>query len=196
MLVVDERSHGKSKGIYLTMGIKEKYDCISWIDYVIKRNGSDTKIILNGVSMGASIVCFASSLDLPNNVIGIVADSPYSSVSGILKKVCTKDYHIPWLLVSHFIFVGALLFGHFNICKGNVLDYTKNLKVPMLIIHGEDDTFVPPYMSEDIYNTNKDLIRRITFKNADHGISFMEDKDRYIKEVITFFEECEKTTLK
>ena len=58
------------------------------------------------------------------------------------------------------------------------------------MIHGEDDKFVPLYMSEDIKESNKDNIKLITFKNAGHGISFMEDRDRYIKEVCAFINTC------
>ena len=190
MIIVDERGHGKSKGCYLSMGIREKYDCIDWINYAVNRFGSDCKIMLYGVSMGASTVLFASGMDIKENVKGIIADSPYSNVKDIIKKVCVKDYHIYWSLVAHFIFVGALLFGHFNIYKGNVIEYVKKSKLPILLIHGEDDKFVPLYMSEDIKESSKDNIKLITFKNAGHGISFMEDRDRYIKEVCDFINTC------
>ena len=191
MLIVDQRGHGLSGGGSLSMGIKEKDDCIEWIKYTKGRFGEDCKIMLYGVSMGASTVLFASGENLDQSVKGIIADSAYSSVKDIIKKVCTKDLHIPWFLVSHLIFIGALLFGHFNIYKGDVTTFTKRAHVPILLIHGEDDSFVPLYMSEAIKDSNKDYIDLITFVNAGHGISFMEDRDRYIKEVCDFIKRCE-----
>lgn len=191
MIIVDERGHGQSQGFYLSMGIKERYDCIDWVKYAIDRFGENCKIMLYGVSMGASTVLFASGMNLPSNVKGIIADSPYCSVKEIIKKVCEKDFHVPWFLVSHFIFVGALLFGHFNIYKGDVRKGIISAEVPILLIHGEDDQFVPPYMSKIMQGCNMDKIKLITFKNAGHGISFMEDKERYIKEVCNFIKSCE-----
>ena len=39
VLLVDERAHGKSGGRCLTLGIRERYDCRRWVDYVIGRAG-------------------------------------------------------------------------------------------------------------------------------------------------------------
>ena len=73
-LVIDERGHGKSRGHTVSFGVKEKYDVISWIDYANRRFGKEQKIVLCGISMGASTVLMASALPLPENVVGITAD--------------------------------------------------------------------------------------------------------------------------
>jgi len=59
-LVIDQRGCGKSGGHTITFGIKERYDVCRWIEYVIGRFGEDVKIILCGVSMGASTVPLSS----------------------------------------------------------------------------------------------------------------------------------------
>mgnify|MGYP001117318828 CR=1 FL=1 len=59
-LVVDPRAHGKSGGTTITFGIRERWDCLSWVEYVNQRFGSDTPIFLSGVSMGAATVLMAS----------------------------------------------------------------------------------------------------------------------------------------
>ncbi|MCQ2478975.1 MAG: alpha/beta hydrolase, partial [Clostridia bacterium] len=86
VLLSDQRAHGKSEGKCLTFGINERKDCLSWIEYIIGRNGADTKIILMGMSMGAATVLMASELELPKNVVGIVADSAYTSPKAIICK--------------------------------------------------------------------------------------------------------------
>lgn len=87
-LVVDQRAHGKSGGNTITFGINERYDCLSCINYAVERSGKETPIFLSGVSMDAATVLMASELNLPDNVIGIIADSPYSSPEEIIRKVC------------------------------------------------------------------------------------------------------------
>lgn len=62
VLLVDQRAHGKSEGKCLTFGVKERYDCLAWINYAIERFGRDTKIFLYGMSMGAATVLMASGL--------------------------------------------------------------------------------------------------------------------------------------
>ena len=55
-LVVDQRAHGNSGGTTITFGINESKDCICWINYVNDRFGTNTPIILSGLSMGAATV--------------------------------------------------------------------------------------------------------------------------------------------
>ena len=74
VLLVDERAHGKSGGRCLTLGIRERYDCRRWVDYVVGHAGPDAKIVLYGMSMGAATVLMAAGPELPKNVTGIVAD--------------------------------------------------------------------------------------------------------------------------
>ena len=90
LLLIDQRAHGKSQGSTITFGIKERYDVLTWVDYALERFGKDTKILLYGISMGASTVLMASELPLPENVKGIVADCPYSSPTKIIRAVGRK----------------------------------------------------------------------------------------------------------
>ena len=185
VILVDQRAHGESEGHSICFGIKERYDCLSWINYVICRFGEDTDINIYGVSMGASTVLLASELELPDNVMHIVADSPYTGAGDIIKKVC-KDLRLPVFLVYPFIYLGALIFARIRLDSCDCVSAVKNAKIPILLIHGEDDRFVPCDMSEKILKANPKLIHRFTFPNAAHGISYIEDKDRYEQLIYQF----------
>ncbi len=189
VLVIDERSHGKSDGHTITMGIKERYDCLDWITYANKRFGTDTKILLVGLSMGAATVLMASDLNLPSNVVGIMADCPYSSPKEIVKRVA-KGMHFPPNLAYPFLQLGALIFGGFHLEESDAVTAVKNAKVPILLIHGENDTFVPCEMSKKIYEacTSKKMIA--TFPGAEHGMSYMSDIPRYRNVVGEFLKLC------
>ena len=71
VLQVDQRGHGESEGKTVTFGIRERYDCLDWVRWAVRRFGEDTPIFLVGVSMGASTVLMASGMDLPEQVKGI-----------------------------------------------------------------------------------------------------------------------------
>jgi len=178
VLLVDQRAHGRSEGRSISFGIRERWDVLSWIDYVLKRFGNETQILLYGVSMGAATVLMASGLELPANVKGIVADCPYSVPMDIILHV-GKSNPLPQWLIRPFVILGAKIYGGFDIREADVIEAVKNTKVPILILHGAADDFVPAVMSEQAQLSNPSMIRRETFPGAGHALSYLSDTPRY-----------------
>ncbi len=178
VLAVDQRAHGRSKGRVITFGIQERKDCLSWVEYAVERFGEDTPIVLSGLSMGAATVLMASSLDLPNNVSAIIADCPYSTPGEIIRKVST-DLHYPQGLAYPFIRLGAKIYGGFDLEEHSAVEAVKTSKVPLLLIHGEEDRFVPCDMSREIFKNCHSPAQLHTFPDAGHGLSYMVDPIRY-----------------
>jgi len=177
VLLVDQRAHGESDGHTITFGIRERQDCLDWVRWGVERFGRDIPILLYGISMGGATVLMAADVGLPDNVRGIIADSPYSSPCEIIRKVC-GDMKYPPALAMPFIRAAARLFGGFSLTEHTAVEAVKNTSIPIMIIHGEDDRFVPCSMSADIQAANP-AIRRYTFPEAGHGISYMKDTPRY-----------------
>ena len=190
LILVDQRAHGKSEGRTIGFGIQERRDCLRWVEYVVERFGSDVQIMLYGISMGAATVLMASGLDLPEQVRGIVADCPYSSVKDIICRVGEKK-GLPAWLTWPLVRIGAKVYGGFDIAETDAVEAVKAAKVPILIIHGEGDNFVPCEMS-DLAQHNPDLVTRVTFPGADHGISYLTDPGRYRQVVSDFVYTCLK----
>ena len=191
-LVVEQRAQGPSGGHTITFGILERYDCLDWIEYALARFGEDTKIMLSGVSMGAATVLMAAGLELPTAVKGIVADSPYSSPREIIRKVC-GEMGFPPALAMPIVSLGARLYGHFDLRAASPVEAVKRAKVPILIVHGEADHFVPCDMSRAILVSAAEAgrdVKLLTVKDAGHGISFIEDPESYRREMYDFTERC------
>lgn len=184
-LVVDQRAHGGSEGSTITFGVKERQDLLRWIDFVNGRMAHPQPIILSGLSMGAATVLAASELDLPQNVVAIIADSPYSSPKKIICKVCQDD-KLPAKLAWPFISLGARLFGRFSPTESSAVEAVKHAKVPIQLIHGEDDRFVPCQMSRDIASACASRCQLDTFPYAGHGLSYMVDPCGYERAVYAF----------
>ena len=183
LILISQRSHAPSGGRCITFGVKERYDCLDWIDYAVSRFGKDVKIVLIGISMGAATVLMASGLDIPDNVKLVVADCPFSSPKAIIKKVI-KDMKLPAELAFPFVRLGGLIYGGFDVSSASATDAVRHSRIPTVIIHGEGDTFVPCYMSEEIYAaSDKSITKLMTFKNAEHGMSYFSDSERYLGEV-------------
>lgn len=189
LILPDQRAHAHSEGKCISFGVLERYDVLAWIRYAIEHFGKDVPIILSGISMGAATVLMASDLDLPDNVKGIMADCGYSSPEAIIKKI-SDDKKLPTSLIYPLIKLSAKLFGHFDPEGSAAVTGVKNTKVPILIVHGEEDRFVPFYMSNEIYEANPSMIEKHDFPGAGHAISFLTDEDRYKSLTDTFIETC------
>lgn len=186
LLLVDQRAHGLSDGNVLSFGILEKYDCLGWARYAVERFGPDVKILLKGVSMGASTVLMAAGLDLPPQVRGILADCSYSSPEAIIRKVCRVDLGIPDRIGYPLVRLSARLFGGFSLQDGGAVEAVKHATVPILIAHGTEDHFVPFSMAEEIYRACTAEKAFVRIKDAGHGLSFFYDRPLYEKLVTDF----------
>lgn len=185
-LVVDQRGSGSSDGSVISFGINERRDCLAWVDFMIQKFGPDVKIILTGISMGAATVMMAAGEELPDQVIGILADCGYSSPKDIICKVI-RDMKLPPKPIYPLIKLGAKLFGHFNLEETSALEALKRCKKPVIFFHGETDDFVPCEMSRACFAACASEKRLVTVPNAGHGLAYPVDPERYIRELKEFF---------
>ena len=187
-LLVDQRACGKSDGKVITFGIKEHQDCLRWVDLLIQTYGTDTKIILTGISMGASTVLMAAGQPLPKNVIGVLADCGYTSAKEIIKLVI-RQMKLPPNLAYPFVKLGALLFVRFYPDKDYSISSVSRCKVPVIFYHGESDDFVPCYMSKENFDACASKKELVTIPGAGHGLSYLVAPEKYLSTLRRFFEE-------
>lgn len=186
-LVVDQRALGASEGHTITFGIKERKDCLCWVHYLTDRFGSNTPIILSGLSMGAATVLMSTNLNLPRNVACIIADSPYSAPIAIIEKVC-KDKKYPVAICRPFVYLGALIYGGFNLGSCTAKEAVKNCRIPVLLIHGEEDRLVPWEMGMEIASSCGSRVEFVSFPRAGHGLSYLIDPIRYEAVICKFLQ--------
>ena len=187
VLVVYQRGHRESGGKTITFGVKERYDCLDWISYVNERFGEETPILLMGLSMGAATVLMAAGLDLPSNVKGIMADCGFSSPKEILQEVIRKMKY-PLRITYFFVRMSARIFGQFDPEEASAVEALKDAKVPVLIIHGDDDRFVPSRMSRENYDACDSSKEILIVPGAGHGLSYCVDAKAYEKAVQDFID--------
>ena len=185
-LVVDHRASGQSEGHTITFGILEKRDVLRWVDFAIEHFGPDVKIVLTGISMGAATVMMASGEKLPENVICTLADCGYSSAKEIIKKVI-DEMKLPSTLLYPFVRLGALLFGRFRLEEDSPMEAMVRVKIPMIFIHGDTDTFIPYEMSERLHEACVAPHKRfVKIHGAGHGLAFPTEQEEYIQALADF----------
>lgn len=186
VLLVDQRCSGGSEGHTITFGIYEHKDCLKWVEFMVDHFGPDVRIILTGISMGASTVLLASNKDLSPYVVGVLADCGFSSAKEIIKKVITQ-MGLPAELAYPFVKLGAKLYGKFDLEEDSPIAAVKNAKVPVIFFHGEDDDFVPCDMSRAMYEACSSRKKLVTVPGAGHGLSFPLASQVYLDALQEFF---------
>ena len=187
VLLINQRAHFESGGRTITFGVKERYDCLDWIEYVRERFGKDTPVMLMGLSMGAAVVLMAGGLDLPSNVKGIFADCGYTSPKEILQTVI-KQMKLPVKISYFFVRLSAIIFGGFDPEEASAKEALKNCKIPVMFVHGEADDFVPCQMSRDNYEACASRKEILTVPGAKHGMSYCIDSEAYVNAVQKFMD--------
>jgi len=177
VIMPDQRACGESEGKTISFGYKESIDTLTWVNYIRDRWGENRSTVLFGVSLGASTVVMAAGRGLPDNVKGVFADCPYSSAKKIVMKVM-RDRGLPAKLLYPILRFGTRIFGGFDPSAADAVEYAKNVKVPLVLIHGEEDGFVPPEMSREIHSACP-RSALYTFPEARHGTSYIKDTARY-----------------
>lgn len=187
LLLVDQRAHGQSEGRTMSFGVMERWDCLFWAKWA-DEHFPGLPLVLEGMSMGSATVLMAAELSLPQSVCGIIADCGYTSPKAIIKKVI-HDMHLPTALVYPFVCSGAEIFGRFSLNECDAPSSLKKCSVPVLLIHGEDDTFVPCSMSRENYDACPGKKRLITVPGAEHGLSYLEDKETVQSAIADFLDD-------
>lgn len=186
VLIVDQRATGDSDGNVISFGINERYDVVAWTNFIANRYPR-MKMILVGGSLGAATVLMASELNLPVNVVGVVADSAYTSPKAIIKKVIQR-MNFSSMIMYPFVKLSAKLLGHFNLEEASPIQAVRKTKLPILIVHGEDDRYVPCTMAHQNYAAcNSSIKMLLTIPKGPHDISLLVDWDKYQKTVEKFF---------
>jgi fermentation-respiration switch protein FrsA (DUF1100 family) len=108
-----------------------------------------SSIILYGESLGSGI---AVRLATERPVAGVVLDAPYTSI------VDVAALHYPYLPVRYF------LTDRYETTK-----YIGQVRVPLLVLHGERDGVIPVAMGRELYRLANEPKRLVTFPNGRHS---------------------------
>lgn len=179
VLFIEQRGQNGSGGEYMGFGVTEQFDCLGWVNWVLQNQSQDLPIYLFGISMGASTVLMASGLTLPENVHGIIADCGFTSPDAIWNHVAKDNLHVPYM--PHRAAAGYLYRkrNQLDPFEYSATDALSRTAVPVLLIHGEADHFVPVEMAYENYQACASPKRILTVPGAGHVMSYFMDPEGY-----------------
>lgn len=179
MLLVDERAHGESEGTYIGFGCLDRLDAMKWIGWMIDTCGEDVQLLLHGTSMGGATVLMTSGLKLPNQVKGIISDCAFTSAKEVFSHVLRSMYHMPAFPMIQIASLVNKKKAGYGLDDCNAAREVRNAKVPILLIHGSGDTFVPCSMCEKIYENIASEKQMLIVEGAAHAESYYKDMEAY-----------------
>lgn len=183
VLLPDHQAHGRSEGHTISFGEQESKDIRRWIDYILRHENPEARIGLHGVSMGAATVLqTATQDDLPWNVRFVISDCAYGSAPEQI-KIAMRYVNLPgWFFPA--IAAHYRLFHRGSLYRVNGYRAVKNLHIPVLYIHGMQDSLIPYDNSQRLYlNTATDDKDLLLVPEADHAQSWHKAKSEYKRHV-------------
>ena len=152
-LIIAWRGYSGSSGKPTELGLyQDAKSAVNWLNLkgIVEKN-----IILYGESLGTSV---AIEIGQNKNFAGIILEAPFTSMVDTGKK------YYPFFPVK-------LLLKDKYESKNKI----KNIKFPILVMHGKKDKIIPFYMGEAIYNlANKPKFKYFS-DNDDHMMDFDEN---------------------
>jgi uncharacterized protein len=187
VLKPDARGHGMSEGDYIGYGWHDRKDYVDWIDFLIKEK-KENSIFLHGFSMGAATVLMTSGEKLPEEVKGIIADSGYTTVKAELSHQLKYLYNLPAFPLMEVTSVITNIRAGYTFEEASAIESVKKNKLPLFIIHGDQDELVPTEMANEIYNaasSEKDLW---IVKGAGHTEAYTVAEEEYKNRLQVFLD--------
>lgn len=180
----DLRHHGENANQFCSMGHHEKNDILAVAAYLRKRFGEDIEIGLHGESLGAASSMLA--LGESDQFAFCVADCGFADLGQLLEYLCKKLLHLPEKISHLASFACKVRYGYRLDELQPVEAVRKNVRTPILFIHGKEDDFIPPEHCDKLYDASGVKKERVLFDGAAHAESFQSDKERYYQVVADF----------
>lgn len=188
VLMPDDRGHGESEGKYIGFGWPDRLDYLKWIHYVLQRVGEDAHIVLHGVSMGGATVLMTGGEALPAQVKCIVSDCAYTSVKDIISYQGRRLYKLPPFPLVYLVSLVCKIRAGYFFGEASALQQVKKTTIPVLFIHGAEDTFVPVTMLQPLYEACNSYKEQFIVPGAGHGLAYSADVSGYRKTVGAFLQ--------
>ncbi len=192
MLLVDERAHGESEGKYVGFGCLDRLDAQKWIEYTVRKMGKGCEIFLHGISMGGATVLMTAGLNLPPQVRGIISDCAFTSAREVFAHVLHDMYHMPAFPLLQIADAMNRRRAGYGLDECNAAREVRKARVPILFIHGTEDTFVPYRMCRILCENCASEHTCLSVEGAGHAESYYKDTARYERALDTFTEDLLK----
>lgn len=162
-LLLDYRGYGQSEGKPSEKGLYK--DAHAAYQYLLDQGTSPDKLVVFGESLGGAV---AIDLASTKKVGRLIAESTFTSLRDMANIV------MPWV-PSAFVSNGF-----------QSIEKLSKVHVPLLIIHGTNDSIVPFEMGKKLYENAKTPKKFFEVPGADHNDVYVVGGDPYRQKITRF----------
>lgn len=188
VLVPDQRAMGQSGGQFCTFGDKERGDAGRWLKLL--REKGNKRLVMFGRSMGAATAMLTVSGNDAADVVCAVEDCGYTSMRDeLFSFIRSRARWVPPFLFPLLGKIARPLIFRKTGCRmeeASPISALPACRVPILFIHGTEDTFVPFDMMPDLFSAHPGPKEKMAVEGAAHARNLALGGVRYIETVHAF----------
>lgn len=186
-LVPDMRCSGESEGDFIGMGWTDRLDNMLWLNEILARD-PEAEIVIHGQSMGAACALMMSAEALPSQVSAIVSDCAYTDAYSMFAKQMKDWFGLPSFPLLDSMNLVLQLRGGYDLKDASALEAVKKTRLPVLIIHGDQDDMVPVEMAYELYEAAGGEKELLIVPGAGHAQAVDKDSEAYYDTVFDFLD--------
>src|SRR5215469_12932577 len=191
VLLPDARDHGESGGDLATYGIKESDDIHRWVDWIYQHDPPRC-VYGFGESYGAALML--ESLAREPRYCAVAVESPFSTAREMSYERVSGPMHLqPWFgrTLGRPVIAAAVLYARLrygiDLMQPSPLDALERSRVPVLLIHGDEDRNVSPRHSMILARAAPDHVQLWLVPGAAHTGAWAAAHQEFESRVLEWF---------
>ncbi len=192
VLLPDARRHGESGGELATYGLKEADDIHRWVSWIYAHDPPQC-VYGFGESYGAALML--QSMAAEDRYCAVAVESPFSTARAMSYERISGPLHLQsWFgrtLGRPAIWSAALyarLRYGIDLLKPSPMDAVTHSKVPVLLIHGQDDRNISPLHSQLIAQAAPDHVQLWLVPHAGHTMAWAAAHQEFERRLLGWFD--------
>ncbi len=186
VLAFEYYGHGAIVGTPVTLGYREINDFLGAVAYARER-APHTRLGAIGYSMGASVSIMGCAR--APEVEALVADCPFATHESAVGYAVYRTIHLPFSIFHWITDLVLWLRAGYHFHQVEPLrDIDKLASRPIMLIQGLSDTVVNPRDALLLYEAASEPKELWLLPHVEHCGAYFDDRQTYIKRVISFFD--------
>ena len=188
ILVIDNRSHGRSDGRLNSLGYNEHRDILRWAQMLHDDLGN-SQVYFHGICIGASNALFALTADdAPDYLQGMTSEGVFVNFYESLRHHI-REFRQPVFPCLEEVRGYLKLFTGYDIKKDGPIFRIHKLKKPILMLQSKEDKYSLPHRAKELYAKCGAPKRLVYFEKGAHSHIKINTPEKYDQVIVDFLRE-------
>jgi uncharacterized protein len=184
-ILLDSRAHGESGGEFVTFGHQEVADTAqAWKHIKATETLPNPQLSLIGYSMGGAIALQA--LDVLAEVKSVVTFSTFDELERVVKQHGREKFGLLGRVMYGAVAFSVKYRTGMSIGKIRPAESVARHTVPLFIIHGTADNFIPPVAAENLQKNAGGPCQIRLQEGRNHWSAFYDEDPKLLAQIVRF----------